>query len=188
MAQQIIFYTGGVRSGKSGHALDRALELAGDGQPVAYVATSAVTLDDPDHARRIELHRQSRPSHWITIEATTDLAAAVEDLSGQVNFVLIDSLTEWVSNILLDSGDPDAETFRDRAESLVRDAMSRFLAVLRDFDGVGIIVTGEVGSGVAPPTRLGNVFADLLGEVNRKTADISSAAYIVVSGIPIQIK
>ena len=188
MAREIIFFTGGVRSGKSNCALERTLELAGNDAQVAFIATSLVALDDPDHARRIELHQQSRPAHWLTIEATKGLAAAVEGLHGQVNFVLIDSLTEWVSNLLLECGDPGAETFRDRAESLVRDALSEFLDALRGFDGVAVVVTGEVGSGVAPPTRLGNVFADLLGEVNRKTAGISSDAYLVISGIPVQIK
>ena len=51
-----------------------------------------------------------------------------------------------------------------------------------------VLVTNEVGQGVAPPTRLGVVFADLQGEVNQKVAARADAVWQLVAGIPVRIK
>jgi adenosyl cobinamide kinase/adenosyl cobinamide phosphate guanylyltransferase len=42
--------------------------------------------------------------------------------------------------------------------------------------------------GVAPPTRLGNLFADLQGDLNQSLASACSKVYRLTAGIPARIK
>ena len=51
-----------------------------------------------------------------------------------------------------------------------------------------IVVSNEVGLGVVPPTRVGRVYRDLLGRANGRIAAAASAVYLVVAGLPIEIK
>ena len=60
---QLIFITGGARSGKSTYAENLARE---SGKPVAYIAT-AIAFDD-GMKDRIAKHQAQRPDHWGTIE------------------------------------------------------------------------------------------------------------------------
>ncbi|MCY4280392.1 MAG: bifunctional adenosylcobinamide kinase/adenosylcobinamide-phosphate guanylyltransferase [Acidimicrobiaceae bacterium] len=87
--------TGGVRSGKSTAAVNAA---ASQGAPVTFVAT-AETGDD-EMVERVARHRAERPSHWATVEAPHDLAAAVADVD-PADTIVIDCLAVWVSNRML---------------------------------------------------------------------------------------
>ena len=66
--------------------------------------------------------------------------------------------------------------------------LMRLTAALELTSATVIVVSSEVGAGVAPPTRLGNVFADLLGEANARIADRADRAILMVSGIPLILK
>jgi adenosyl cobinamide kinase/adenosyl cobinamide phosphate guanylyltransferase len=74
----ICFVTGGARSGKSGFAESRALELMGDRNQAecAYLATGEAL--DEEFSQRIAHHRQSRDRRFRTIEEGLHLAAAME--------------------------------------------------------------------------------------------------------------
>jgi adenosylcobinamide kinase/adenosylcobinamide-phosphate guanylyltransferase len=158
--------TGGARSGKSRWAV----RLAGNaGGPVTMIAT-AEALDD-DMAERIERHRRERPAGWRTIEAPRQLAHAIRSADARAT-VIIDCLTLWLSNLVLD-GLSDGE--------LVARATDGAEAAKRH-DGLVITVTNEVGSGVVPPTELGRRFADLLGLVNQVWVERSERAALVVAG------
>ena len=63
----VILVTGGVRSGKSRYAEGRLKDSA----RVVYIATARCL--DSEMERRIQLHQQGRPAHWVTAEATRDL-------------------------------------------------------------------------------------------------------------------
>jgi adenosyl cobinamide kinase/adenosyl cobinamide phosphate guanylyltransferase len=53
-----------------------------------------------------------------------------------------------------------------------------------------IIVSNEVGLGLVPANRLGRVYPyrDLLGKVNQALAESADQAYLMVAGIPLQLK
>ncbi len=185
MSSDVTLVIGGVRSGKSRFAADLVSRAAGGG-PVLFVATArpgpSAGMDT-----RIEKHRASRPDHWHTIEAPVYLGQALGP-PADVGAVLVDCLTMWISNILYDSGDSDAPEFEDRA----RAALNRSADVLMDWltpvTIPVVLVTNEVGAGVAPPTRLGTVFADLQGEVNQRVANRADAVWLMAAGIPVRIK
>ena len=69
---------GGVRSGKSAFAegLVKSLDL-----PTAYLATGMAI--DAEMEQRIHLHRQGRPTHWVTVEEPLDLAGGHHHISAK---------------------------------------------------------------------------------------------------------
>ena len=50
------------------------------------------------------------------------------------------------------------------------------------------MVSSEVGHSLVPPNELGRRFQDLLGLVNQQAADLAHQVYLVVAGIPVEIK
>lgn len=51
-----------------------------------------------------------------------------------------------------------------------------------------MLVTNNVGSGVVPPSRLGRRFRDLAGLANQIATRFADDVYLLVAGIPIQLK
>ena len=155
MTADITLVIGGVRSGKSRFAADLASRLAGV-KPVLFVATAnrgpSAGMED-----RIERHRANRPEHWQTIDAPLDLAEPVRQASG-VGAVLVDCLTMWISNIMYECGDSDAAEFEAEARAALNRRGDDLLDAFRTVQTPVVLVTNEVGQGVAPPTRLGVVF------------------------------
>ena len=102
--------------------------------------------------------------------------------------MLVDCLTIWISNILYECGDSDAPEFEARVRAELDRRVDDLLEALSTTQIPVVLVTNEVGQGVAPPTRLGVVFADLQGEANQKIAASAGAVWQVVAGIPVRIK
>src|SRR5215469_3078481 len=87
---------GGARSGKSRYAEGLIASLP---PPWNYVATAEP--GDAEMAERIAAHRARRGAAWQTIEAPRDLASPLQ--SCQAKQVLIDCLTLWLSNLMLET-------------------------------------------------------------------------------------
>ena len=176
MEKQLILILGGARSGKSACAED----LARQGERTLFVAT-AEALDD-DMKRRIEQHRARRPAAWDTLEEPLDPVTAIPSALAGHDTLLIDCLTLWVSNLLLQLGDDaDAET----------EILSRAGALLDLYDRTDarwILVSNEVGLGVAPATELGRNYRDVLGRVNQLFASRADKVYLMVAGLPVDLK
>lgn len=91
------FITGGVRSGKSGFAEKKTLQLAKDLQRQPYYIASGVAFD-VEMAERISRHQVDRQkNHWITIEQQTDLLEMVSQIPLNA-VVLWDCVTTWLTN------------------------------------------------------------------------------------------
>jgi len=50
------------------------------------------------------------------------------------------------------------------------------------------LVSNEVGMGLVPGNRLGRLYRDLLGRVNQLLAQRADEVYIMVAGIPVEVK
>ncbi|EFO79713.1 adenosylcobinamide-phosphate guanylyltransferase [Oscillochloris trichoides DG-6] len=170
----ITLFTGGARSGKSARAEQYARRL---GEPIIYVATAEAR--DAEMVERIAHHQQRRPATWPTIEAPLAVAQALHAVPhGAV--VLLDCLSLLVTNLLLaHEADPEPPIVAE---------VSAILAVAQTRDLHLIIVTNEVGMGIVPAYPLGRVYRDVLGRANQQVAAAADAVYLVVSGIPIEIK
>ena len=172
-----VLVTGGVRSGKSRHAEELVLTLAGDG-PATYVAPGPTTDHDrdPDWAARVAAHRARRPAAWGTIE-TRDVAAALREGSAPV---LVDCLGTWLSAVLDEEQAWDLTT--GQLEELVARRTDDVVAALAATDRDVVLVTNEVGLGVVPAHRSGRVFRDLLGAVNQQLGAACDEVHLVVAG------
>ena len=174
--KQLVLVLGGARSGKSSCAEN----LARQGERTLFVAT-AEALDD-DMRRRIMKHRERRPASWDTLEEPLDPAAAIPSALAGHDTLLFDCLTVWVSNLLLaleDEADAEAEILA-RAGAL--------LDLYEQTDCRWILVSNEVGLGVIPATELGRRYRDLLGRVNQLFAARADKVYLMVAGLPLELK
>src|SRR4051812_32407290 len=93
---RLILILGGARSGKSTFAERLA---ASNDRSVAFIATA--TASDSEMRERIARHRASRPREWHTLEEPLDLVGAVQQASLLADVLLLDCMTLWLGNILL---------------------------------------------------------------------------------------
>lgn len=169
-----VLVTGGVRSGKSGHAesLLRGLEA------VTYVAPGPAPDQDtdPDWVARIAAHRSRRPASWETRE-TRDVARAMREADGPV---LVDCLGTWLSGLLDEEAAWDEPA--DKVRALVEERLDGIVAALTRTTATVVVVTNEVGMGIVPEHRSGRLFRDLLGTANQRVASACDDVLLVVSG------
>ncbi len=176
------FVTGGARSGKSAYAERLAARLGG---PVTYIATLE-PLDDEMRAR-IARHQQQRPDAWRTVEAPRSLSQVARAVpTGDT--LLIDCLSLWVSNRLIDlgTGDPLPEAITALEVTLVEETHA-LVGVLKARTGTSILVSNEVGSGLVPEYALGRAYRDLLGVVNQEAARNAERAWLCVAGRALEL-
>ena len=180
MNRKLTLITGGARSGKS----SLAERLAMRGERVLFVAT-AEALDD-DMRRRIAAHQASRPAEWHTLEEPRQLADAIRariaDTPRSHDTIVVDCLTMWVSNLLLQYED-DAD-----CEARITGAARELLDVYATTDAAWIIVTNEVGLGVVPPSSLGRAYRDALGRVNSLVASRADKVYLMAAGLALDLR
>ncbi len=163
---------GGARSGKSGRAERLAAE---SGLEVVYLATA--TAGDGEMARRIEAHRAARPAHWRTVEEPLELARAIGREAAPGRCLIVDCLTLWLTNLLLD--DDPHRLARER------DAL---LAQLERAPGRLILVSNEVALGVVPMDALSRRFVDEAGRLHQYVAARADRVTLMVAGLPLIVK
>lgn len=166
---------GGARSGKSDFAQRLAREHGG--HDVLFVAT-AEARDDEMRAR-IAAHRAARPPEWQTLEVPRNIARALESVT-RARVIVVDCVTLWTSNVLL--ADPA------RASTEMRREVDELLAWYRANDATTILVSNEVGMGLVPDNALGRAYRDLLGAVNQQIAAVADEVFLLIAGLPIEIK
>lgn len=184
---RLVLITGGARSGKSGFAEELAGKAAGK---VIYVATARV--EDGEMAARVALHRGRRPPGWETVEASLDIAELIAARGTPGTVLLIDCLGMYLTNLLIAHCPlpEDGEDFilHTNQEVAVRAEVEKLSRIARESPAGVLVVTNEVGSGLAPPYPLGRIFRDLLGWANQRFASLADAVYLLVAGIPVEIK
>ncbi|AKE41599.1 adenosylcobinamide-phosphate guanylyltransferase [Corynebacterium kutscheri] len=168
---------GGARSGKSAFA-----ESLIRSQPCLYVATARKFSGDTDFERRISLHRQRRPDHWL-LDESHELVDILNDNS-LPEYVLVDDLGTWLTHII------DRRNGWDSSHSVVKDDIAALCEAITHFphDKNLIVVTPEVGMGIIPEHRSGRRFRDEIGRLNEQIADICDSVFFVVAGQALQLK
>ncbi len=144
------------------------------GDEVLYVAT-ALAGEDRDLARRVQAHRERRPTGWGTLELGRRDLGAVLEVAEQWRAVLLDSLTLWVSA-------------RMPGDEGTIEVLDLFLEGARPLATSFILVSDEVGLGVVPESEVGRRFRDVLGLVNQRAAAAAAEVHLCVAGVGIRIK
>ena len=176
----MILLLGGARAGKSAHAMRLAQEgERASGDEVCFIAT-AQGLDD-DMTARIARHRSERPTQWRTIEEPYQIDEALRYASS-TGIVIVDCLTLFVSNWLLRYEDEHI------CEQILSHIAGEFLRLAKTQKQTVICISNEVGLGIVPDNRIGRVFRDLLGRVNQDFAAAADEVYLLVAGLPLQLK
>jgi len=159
---------GGARSGKS----SRALALAN--QPRRIFIATAEALDD-EMAERIGKHKTERGPGWCVVEEPLELAAAIRNNAAQDTVLVIDCLTLWLSNLM-------------HQECNVEVATRSLTGVLAGVEGRVVLVSNELGLGLAPDNALGRAFRDEQGRLNQAIAVVADHVEFVAAGLPIVLK
>ena len=175
----LILILGGARSGKSDYAEKLAAEM---GQRVLYIATAEA--GDEEMARRIAAHRQSRPAHWLTLEAPQRVGATLSKTIEQPDILLLDCITLLVSNIIL-AHEADSQ---DKIEMVVQQELEAIRQAHLTLNLPLIVVSNEVGLGLVPPYPLGRTYRDILGRANQTLAAQADKVLFMVAGLPLTIK
>ncbi len=170
---KIIFITGGVRSGKSKYAMNLAKNTA---REIIFLATGVAK--DEEMKKRIKEHKESRPDRWRTIEETKNISSILLDIQPPCELVIIDCLTFFVSNLLLEGVDE---------ESILQE-IKKIVDTILQVSYTIIVVSNEVGGGIVPDNELGRRFRDIIGLANQIMAKSAHEVYLIVSGMPVKLK
>jgi len=165
-----VLVLGGARSGKT----RIAQQLAEASQETRILIATAQGLDE-EMRERIARHRAERDSSWQTQEAPLDLADALRAQAGPERVVVVDCLTLWLSNVMLDGRDAVRES-------------KALVDALEAVAGPVVLVSNEVGQGIVPASALGRAFRDEQGRMNQRIAQICDAVVFVAAGCPILLK
>lgn len=183
-ARRFVLILGGARSGKSDLAQKLAMDMP---EPVVFLATAEA--GDHDMTRRIETHRRARPAAWRTLEAPLRVADALEVGAAGAGTVIIDCVTLWVSNAM---GAASPLGWEQPDGAAVRGLLEAELGGLHDWyrgaQASLIVVSNEVGLGIVPDNPAARAYRDLLGWANQRLAAMATEVYLVVAGIPVDLK
>ncbi len=169
MLPKLTLIIGAAASGKSAFA-ERL--VTSNMRSRSYIAT-AQAFDDEMRAK-IARHRDMRGAGWRTIEAPLDLPAALQQIPAD-HVVLIDCATLWLSNHLL-------------AESDLEQAGAALLNALQTCPAPVVVVSNEVGAGVAPDNALSRKFREAQGRLNQTLATQAGLVVTVIAGLPMVLK
>ena len=191
MPSNIVFCTGGNRSGKSSFALGLANLVPGH---KLFVATAEAR--DPEMLQRIKKHQLERGPEWHCLEMTVSksfriaellplalLPPPMKDAPASCSAVLVDCLSTWVSACLESWNGAPTEL-----ESGIMEAFEDFLSILQRLSMPVFVVSSEVGMGVLPASAETRQFCDMLGIVNQRMAQLASEVYFCVSGLQMKVK
>ena len=169
--RKITLILGGARSGKS--VFGEKLALNKDSKPI-YIFTAQSFDKEMDERIRIHKDRRKKQS-WQDVEATINLPAAISELSKKEKVILVDCLSLWLTNLILNERNIDRD-------------ITEFLNALEKSPSDVILVSSEVGLGIVPDNEMSRKFRDHLGSLHQRVAAISETVIMMVAGIPMIVK
>ena len=163
----IVFITGGTKSGKS----EFAEHLAKETKNLSYVALSENNIDDKEWQEKINLHRKRRPKDWKLIE-TYDL---LKTLSIEDGPLLIDSIGGFV----MESIEKENKEWLTMLNSLISLLIKR--------ETITFIVGEQVGWSLVSEYKIGNTYIERIGELQKRITKISKDNWLAINGRAIKI-
>ena len=163
----ITLITGAIKSGKSEFAEKKALNY----KELTYIALSKPLPNDKHWQDKIKLHKSRRPLNWNVFESD-DLFYVLKKVSGPL---LIDSIGGFVvKNIHVDNNNWEKNLL------LLKKNLTEYKSDI-------IIVGEQVGWGLVSEYKIGNIFAERIGEVLRDITSISSDNWLTINGKAIRL-
>lgn len=169
-----VFVLGGARSGKSVFAEKLALGIGeANSSKCLYIATSQIW--DEEMRARVDIHKERRSAEWETIEVPLELPDALIEHAEKECAILVDCLTLWVTNLMMEERDINAA-----GDALVN-AISSVTTPI-------IFVSNEVGQGIVPDNKMARDFRDHAGILHQKLAAVVDEVYFITAGLPTKLK
>lgn len=170
-ASRAVLVLGGARSGKSAFAENLVLSTEGAAH---YIATGRAWDDEMND--RISHHRERRGDVWSTHEEPLALTDVLRRLDQPDNIILVDCLTLWVTNLMMEEG---------------RDVESAFAPLVEHAANARakiVFVSNEVGLGIVPENRMARQFRDHAGRLHQQIAAVAREVYFIAAGLPLKMK
>ena len=166
-SSNIIFITGGTKSGKSEFAeyLGRKIKK------ITYIALSDSRPEDIHWQKKITLHRKRRPTEWGLVE-TNNLINTLKSVNGPI---LIDS----IGGFIMESINKKDEVWEKMICSLLD------LLVMRV--NTTLIVGEQVGWSLVSEYEIGNIYIERLGELQKRISKISLENWLTLNGRAIKL-
>lgn len=138
-----------------------------------YIATAEA--HDGEMNEKIAAHRARRAGQgWRTVEAPHETANALAQIeSGEV--ALVDCITFWLTNLMIDDGDWDEE-------------LDILIDVLLQMRAPVVLVSNDVSGGIVPVNDMARAFQRAQGEVNQRLAAQADMVVCVTAGLPQVLK
>ena len=166
-SSKIIFITGGTKSGKSAFAE----HLAKDINNLTYIALSEKRPNDKIWQKKISMHQKRRPQNWKLVE-TTNLIEVVSKKSGPM---LIDS----ISGFVMENINKEDEEWIKKMHSLIN--------ILKKRTDHTFIVGEQVGWSLVSEYKIGNIFIERIGDLQKKITQISKDNWVAINGRAIKL-
>ena len=165
--RKIIFITGGTKSGKSEFAEYLGKKLSN----LTYIALSEKRPEDDKWQEKIKVHRERRPKEWKVIE-TTDLLDILNTNHGPL---LIDSIGGYIMEHIHSSDEVWAEK------------INLLIYKLKTRKCITLIVGEQVGWGLVSEYKIGNLFIERLGMLQKELTHISNENWLTLNGRAIKL-
>lgn len=175
---------GGRRSGKSRCAETRAHAWLQVPCRRALLVATALPADQ-EMRDRIARHRAERSKSLPsleTLEVPHELPQALRQVTAPDRLVIVDCLTLWLTHQLLPLEGPPVD---DAAWQLRQQEL--FFA-LRDAAGPVVLVSNEIGLGVAPLGEEVRRYLDALGVLHQRVAALCERVTLMVAGVEMRVK
>jgi adenosylcobinamide kinase/adenosylcobinamide-phosphate guanylyltransferase len=126
-------------------------------------------------ADRIARHQADRGERWRTVEVPIELPQALIENDHLGRVILVDCLTLWLSNLMLENRDISA-------------ARGDLQTALESIDSTVLLVTNEVGMGIVPDNELARQFRDEAGRLHQEIAACADEVWLVAAGLALPLK
>jgi adenosylcobinamide kinase / adenosylcobinamide-phosphate guanylyltransferase len=171
------FVTGGLRSGKSAYALQRASEKG----PPPWLYVAARAEGDEELKARLARHRRDQDATWKLVEAPDRLAGVLEPgtLEG-FGALVIDRFTIWLSQRL--------SPIDKSADAALLSEIEAFADRLYRSTTPVVLVTTEIGLGFLPAHVPDRRLINVAGLANQILSDRAQSVVMMVSGVPLRLR
>ena len=163
----VIFITGGTKSGKSEFAEYLAKKI----KNITYIALSEERTNDENWQKKILNHRKRRPKEWGLIE-TNNLINTLQNEKGPV---LIDS----IGGFIMESINRNDEEWNKKFNFL--------LEILKNRAKTTLIVGEQVGWSLVSEYEIGNRYIERLGDLQKRITKISRENWLTLNGRAIKL-
>ena len=159
-----------------------------------YLATAALPKDKTSKnyahwQERIAKHRAERGTDFDTLEEPAPDALVSSLEAARASVIVVDCLTLFLSTLLFSEGTERMEQGKqaplfERLTCELEESLPRLLESRKHL----VFVSNEVGLGVVPYTKMGDVFRGYAGILHQRVAARVSTLALVVAGVPMLVK